>query len=165
MKGRFDQNLNLNCLEAQAMVRCRLEAGAEVAEAFPEVIEIVFDEKRGYGILMTLVTNADGSNLMSADDLMLKRKDRKFAALCYPQLKKLLEALVDIAAPFFEPCNIQAQILADGTPRMRLIDFEPVDKKLFPVAEWVPFIRQADLARRSKEFLKGLRELYELEDV
>lgn len=160
LKGRFDRELNLNCQEAEAMVRCRLCAGADVAAAFPEVIEIVFDEKRGYGILMNLITNADGSRMIRADNEMARRKDPAFAAMCYPKLESLLNALIEISAPFFEPANVQAQILADGSVKMRLIDFEPVDKKLIPVAELFPFVRRNDLRRRTDEFLKEVREKY-----
>ena len=165
LKSRFDRNMNLNCLEAEAMVRCRLDACAEVARAFPEVIEIVFDEVRGYGILMTLLENADGSRMIRADNEMARRNDRKFAAECYPRLKAFLENLIEISAPFFEPANIQLQYQADGSFQLRLIDFEPLDKKFIPAANWFSFIRRADLARRTKEFLKELRDKYELPDV
>ena len=160
VKGRFDRETNLNCLEAEAMVRCRLSAGADVAEAFPEVIEIVFDEKRGYGILMNLITNADGSRMIRAVYEMKQRNDPAFSARVYAQLESLLNALIDVSAPFFEPANVQAQILADGSVKLRLIDFEPVDKKLIPVSEWIPFVRRNDLRRRTDAFLQTLREKY-----
>ncbi len=162
LRGRFDRTQNLNCQEAEAMVQCRLTAGAEVAAAFPETIEIVFDEKRGYGILMNLLTNADGSPIIRADNAMWERKDPAFNAAVYPKLKSLLYALIDASAPFFEPANVQVQIQADGSPRLRLIDFEPVDKKFIHISEKLPFVRRADLARRTEKFLKGLRERFNL---
>ena len=160
LTGRFDRELNLNCQEAEAMVRARLCAGADVAAAFPEVIEIVFDEKRGYGILMNLLTNADGSRMIRADNEMARRKDPAFAAMVYPKLESLLNDLIEISAPFFEPANIQAQIQADGSVKLRLIDFEPIGKQFIPVTEWLPFVRRNDLRRRTDEFLKELREKY-----
>ena len=165
LRGRFDRTQNLNCQEAEAMVQCRLLAGAEVADAFPETIEIVFDEKRGYGILMNLLTNADGSPIIRADNAMAKRKDPAFNAAVYPKLKSLLYALINASAPFYEPANIQVQIQADGSPRLRLIDFEPVDKKLIHISEKLPFIRRADLARRTEKFLQELRDKFNLTDT
>ena len=160
--GRFDRRLNVNCLEAEAMEKYRHEAGPLVAAAFPEVVEVVFDERRGYGVLMSLVTNADGSLVVRTEYEMKKRGDTAFAARCCQQLEALLKELADASAPFFEPRNVQIQFLADGSTRLRLIDFEPVDKKLIPLTEVVPYMRRRNLQRKARAYLQDLRAEYGL---
>lgn len=160
--GRFDRRLNVNCLEAEAMEKYRHEAGPLVAAAFPEVVEVVFDERRGYGVLMSLVTNADGSLVVRTEYEMKKRGDTAFAARCCQQLEALLKELADASAPFFEPRNVQIQFLADGSTRLRLIDFEPVDKKLIPLTEVFPFMRRQNLQRKARAYLQDLRAEYGL---
>lgn len=162
--GRFDRRLNVNCLEAEAMEKYRHEAGPLVAAAFPEVVEVVFDEQRGYGVLMSLVTNADGSLVIRAEYEMKKRQDPRFSAQCCQQLEALLDELADASAPFFEPRNVQIQFLADGSTCLRLIDFEPVDKKFIPLAEVVPLIRRRNLQRKARAYLQELRAEYGLSE-
>lgn len=158
--ARFDRRRNVNCLEAEAMMRYRREAGPHVSAAFPEVVEVVFDEQRGYGVLMSLLANADGSKIIRVEYEMKKRRDPVFSAACCRQLKELFNELIAISAPFFEPANVQIQFLSDGSTRLRLIDFEPVDKKLIPIAEVVPFVRRKNLQRKTARYLRGLREKY-----
>ena len=155
--GRFNRRLNVNCLEADAMNKYRQEAGPLVASAFPETVEVVFDERRGYGVLMSCLTNADGSRVIRAEYEMAKRRDPAFAADCCRRLAALFEELIAAAAPFFEPANVQVQFRVDGTFRLRLIDFEPVDKKLVPITEWLPLARRLNLRRKADRYLDGLR--------
>ncbi len=158
--GRFDRRMNVNCLEAEAMNRYRREAGSLVAAAFPETVEVVFDERRGYGVLMSCLTNADGSRIIRAEYEMAKRRDPHFADACCRQLASLFEELIASSAPFFEPANVQVQFQSDGTFRLRLIDFEPIDKKLVPLAEWLPLARRINLRRKTDRYLEGLRKKY-----
>lgn len=158
--GRFDRRLNINCLEAEAMEKYRHAAGPAVAAALPEVVEVVFDERRGYGVLMSYLTNADGSSIDRATSEMARRTDRSFRVSCYYQISTLLGELIACSAPFFEPDNFDAQIQADGSVRVRMIDFEPVDKKFLPIAEWVPLVRRQNLLRKAILHLKGMREKY-----
>jgi len=155
--GRFNRRQNVNCLEADAMNRYRREAGPLVAAAFPETVEVVFDEHRGYGVLMSYLTNADGSRVIRAEYEMAKRRDPVFATDCCQCLAALFEELIASAAPFFEPANVQVQFRANGTFRLRLIDFEPVDKKLVPITEWLPLARRINLRRKTGRYLEGLR--------
>lgn len=157
---RFNRCRNINCLEAEAMEKYRRIAGPEVAAALPDVVEIVCDEQMGYGILMTFLRNADGSRMISADYEMARRNDPTFAHSCIRQISSLIDRLVACSAPFFEPDNFDAQIQDDGTPRIRLIDFEPTDKKLIPVGEWFSAIRRRNLKRKAVRYLNGLREKY-----
>ena len=158
--GRFDRRLNVNSLEAEAMNRYRREAGPLVAAALPETVEVVFDERRGYGVLMSCLRNADGSPIISAEYEMAKRRDPRFTADCCRRIAALVEELIASSAPFFEPSNVQVQFLSDGTFRLRLIDFEPVDKKLVPLGEWLPFARRINLRRKADLYLKQLRKKY-----
>ena len=162
--GRFNRRLNVNSLEADAMNRYRREAGPLVAAAFPETVEVVFDERRGYGVLMSCLANADGSRVIRAEYEMAKRRDPVFAAACCRRLAALFEELIAAAAPFFEPANVQVQFLSDGTFRLRLIDFEPVDKKLVPLAEWLPLARRMNLRRKADRYLAGLRRQHGVPD-
>ena len=158
--GRFDRRQNVNCLEAEAMNRYRQSAGPIVSAAFPETVEVVFDERRGYGVLMSYLTNADGSRIIRAEYEMEKRRDPVFADACCRQIAALFEELIAASAPFFEPANVQVQFLSDGSFRLRLIDFEPVDKKLVPLAEWLPLVRRVNLRHKAELYLETLREKY-----
>ena len=164
MSGRFDRRLNVNCLEADAMNRYRREAGPLVSAAFPETVEVVFDERRGYGVLMSYLRNADGTTIIRAEYEMAKRKDSRFTTACYRQLAALFEELIAASAPFFEPANVQVQFLSDGTFRLRLIDFEPVDKKLVPLAEWLPLVRRMNLRRKTGLYLENLRKKHGIQN-
>lgn len=153
---RFDRRHNINCLEAAAMEKYRSIAGPLLAAALPEVVEIVFDEKMGYGVLMTCLTNADGSPVVSADYEMARRNDALFAKSCHDQIKVLLEELISCSAPFFEPDNFEAQIQTDGSVRIRMIDFEPLDKKFIPIAECLPLWRRLNLRRKARAYLSKI---------
>lgn len=159
---RFDRRRNLNCLEANAMEEYRRLAGPAVAAALPETVEIVFDEKRGYGVLMSLLTNDDGTPVISADYEMAKRRDPVFVRSCLEQIKAILDELIACSAPFFEPDNFEAQVAGDGSVRIRMIDFEPCDKKFLPVAELLPTVRRMNLRRKAKEYLQRTAEKFDI---
>ena len=111
---------------------------------------------------MSLVTNADGALVIRTEYEMKRRGDTACAARCCRQLEALLNELADASAPFFEPRNVQIQFLANGSTRLRLIDFEPVDKKLIPLTEVVPFMRRRNLQRKARAYLQDLRAEYGL---
>lgn len=159
---RFNLRRNINCLEAEAMNRYRRIAGPAVAAALPEVVEIVFDEKLGYGVLMTYLTNADGTPVVSADYEMERRNDLLFTTSCYDQIKVLLKELISCSAPFFEPDNFEAQVQADGSVRIRMIDFEPRDKKFIPIAEYLPLWRRLNLQRKARTYLRKIADKFDI---
>lgn len=134
----------------------RLKGGTAVAAALPEVVETVYDPQLGYGVLMSYLTNADGSPVISAVYEMANRRDSAFSRACYGQIKRLLEDLVACSAPFFEPDNFQAQVMPDGGVRIRMIDFEPCDKKLIPLGEFVPLARRIHLRHKARRSLKKM---------
>lgn len=159
---RFSRQRNINCLEAEAMEKYRQLAGPAVAAALPEVVEVVFDERRGYGVLMSLLTNDDGTPVISADYEMAKRRDPVFVRSCLEQIKAILDELIACSAPFFEPDNFEAQVAGDGSVRIRMIDFEPCDKKFLPVAELLPTVRRMNLRRKAKEYLRRTAEKFDI---
>lgn len=153
---RFDRRHNINCLEAEAMEKYRVKAGPLLAAALPEEVEIVYDEKMGYGILMSMLRNADGTPVISVDYEIERRQNISFTRSCKAQMRSILDELIACAAPFFEPNNFEAQVVADGSVRVRIIDFEPCDKKFLPVAEYVGWLRRRNLRRKAAAYLNSI---------
>lgn len=129
-KDRFDPRRNLNCLEAEAMNRYRVLAGPRIAAALPEVVETVFDDEFGYGVVMSELKNADGSGVESVIIDMMSRKDSVYNRECFRRMRELVNDLIEVSAPFYEADNFVVQYRADGSFALRIIDFEPVGKKL-----------------------------------
>lgn len=151
LKDRFNRRRNLNCLEAEAMNRYRELAGPRIAAALPERVEIVLDEKLGYGVLMSELRNADGSGVKSSIIEMLERGDHDFARETFRAMREHLEDLIAVSAPFYESDNFVTQFLADGSWRLRIIDFEPVGKKLLSPERWFAPYRRWFVRRQSRK--------------
>ena len=158
---RFNRKRNINCLEAEAMEKYRVLAGPRVAAALPEVVEIVFDEERGWGVLMSELRNADGSGMRSSVfEAFDRRQDAVFVHGTFAAMRALIADLIAVSAPFYEGDNFVTQFAADGSWCLRIIDFEPLGKKFFAPERYLPFYRRWLIRRQSeKVFEKYLLRL------
>ena len=163
-KYRFDKNHNINCLEAEAMEKYRTLAGPRIAAALPEVVEIVFDEERGYGVLMSELKNANGSGVKSAVLEMINRpEDVAFHRATFDAMRVLMNDFIAIAAPFYEADNFVTQFAADGSWQLRIIDFEPQGKKLLSPERYLKFYRRWFVRRQcEKVFARQAKRLARL---
>ena len=160
-KYRFDLKRNINCLEADAMRRYRDLAGARVASALPEIVKIVRDEERGYGIMMDELRNADESGVKSVIKEMMERpQDVDFQKRAFAAMDELIDDLIAVSAPFYEVDNFVVQYATDGSWRLRIIDFEPVGKKLFSPERYWPWYRRLFIRRKRRQvFTRYLERL------
>ena len=164
-RRRFDININSSALEVAVYEDFWLKQSESIRARLPSVVERVFDERLGYGILETYYTNPDGTAIIPYEFEIKRQKSPIARREIYAQAKALLEELADIAAPFYEPGNFHTLIRPDGTFETKLVDFEPISKMAIPLVKFFPFFRRQTIRRKARHYLKHIRDTYGVKEV
>ena len=159
-RRRFDVRLNSSSLEVAAYENFWMRQSAAIREMLPPVVERVFDEKLGWGILETYYTNPDGKAIIPYEFEIERQTSMERRREIYGQAKAFLEELAKVAAPFYEPGNFHTLIRPDGGIETKLIDFEPISKMAIPLVQSCPWFRRLTIRRRARHYLKRIREKY-----
>lgn len=158
--ARFVWWANANYHEWRYHRRLRRELPPELFAAFPESVELVYSTSRGWGIVESLVTNADGT----APKRILEELTSKGTA---PDQRRellkataaLLDRLADHAVRFFDPPNLMVQWTGPKTFRLRITDFEPTCKTAVPGLSLIrPYVR-SKARRRNQRFFEQTETL------
>ena len=153
-RSRFDERRNTCCQEYRYWLELRTRLPSDLMAAFPSTMEQVCLPSRGWALIEELVVNADGSmprkfaeEWRSADS---QQRRSLFAAL-----NALKDKISRNAVRFYDPQTIIVQKCADGSFRLRIMDFEPISRLLIPVDE-IPLIRCFKVRRRfARYFLQN----------
>lgn len=152
-KTRYDEEKNTCAQEYRYYEDLKLKLPAELFAVFPEKVELVYDEKRGYALKESIVRNHDGSECKSFC-LYYHRSDRSTKEKLLEEFKKLILGLATYAVRFYDTQNILVQTVSDGSFRLRIVDFEPAARTLFPIDSLCPAISRMKVIRRAKRYLK-----------
>ena len=160
-KKRFDLKRNNSAQEVRVYERYMRTMPPEVTSKLPEVVELVFDDSLGYGILETYYTNPDGTAIIPYE-FEIRRQTPENREIIYAQAKELLEILIANSAFFYEPGNFHNRILSDGTIETKIIDFEPTSKLFIKIERIWPWWRRQLLRQKMNTYLTNLRRNYSI---
>lgn len=157
--ARFIPWLNANWQEWRYHRKLQRRLPADLLAAFPETVELAYSSERGWGIVESLVVNADGTPSRRILDEFPHIADPDMRRRAYEAASALLSRLAEHAVRFFDPPNLLVQWVDAATFRLRITDFEPNCKAVIPGLSLVrPYVRRKAL-RRSARFLSQLRPL------
>ena len=157
---RFDVRRNSSSREVEVYEKFWMRQPAAIREKLPPVVERVYDEKLGWGILETYYTNPDGTAIIPYEFEIKRQTSMERRREIYDQAKAFLEELAMVAAPFYEPGNFHTLIRPDGGIETKLIDFEPISKMAVPLVKFCPWLRRLTIRRKAQKYLKHIREKY-----
>ena len=161
---RFDVRRNSSLLEVAVYENFWMKQTPAIRARLPPVVERVFDEKLGWGILETYYTNPDGTAIIPYEFEIERQASMANRREIYRQAKEFLEELAQIAAPFYEPGNFHTLIRADGGIETKLIDFEPISKVTIPLVKFCPWLRRLTIRRKTRKYLRHIREKYGIDE-
>ncbi len=157
---RFSDKGNTSCQEWRYYMSLRKRLPPELLAVFPETLERILVSGRGWCLVEDVVTNADGSSPLkfqaasaAVGDLGLR--DRMLSAM-----KGLCESLAQHGVCFYDPQNVLVQWMADGTFRLRIVDFEPATRALIPLDKLCPALVRLKVRRRFKRYLKSFELIF-----
>lgn len=160
--SRFIARRNANCQEWRYHQALRGRLPPELFAAFPEVIEPVYSRVRGWGIIESLILNADGSPIKRVIAEMGRVPDVRLRRSLYAAAERLFAQLAEHAVCFYDPPNVMVQWTGPDAFRLRIVDFEPQGRALVPGLSAVrPYVRRK-VRRRCARYLKRLRETYSI---
>lgn len=158
--SRFIERRNANCQEWRYHHVLQNRLPPELFAAFPEVIEPVFSQVRGWGIIESLIQNVDGSPIRRVIAEMGRVSDERLRQRLYVAAEHLFAQLAEHAVCFYDPPNVMVQWTGPDTFLLRIVDFEPQGRALVPGLSAIkPYVR-SKVRRRCARYLKRLRETY-----
>ena len=157
---RFDVEKNSSSQEVAVYENFWMKQPPAIREKLPPVVERVFDEKLGWGVLETYYTNPDGTAIIPYEFEIKRQTSPERRREIHDQAKAFLEELAKVAAPFYEPGNFHTLIRPDGGIETKLIDFEPISKMAIPLVKFWPWLRRLTIRRKAQKYLKHIREAY-----
>ena len=107
--SRFCLWFNVNYHEACYHARLRKRLPPDLFAAFPEQMRMVFSRKRGWGVIESLIENADGSAIRPVAVEMREAEDRALCERLYQAMAKLFDQLAEHSVCFYDPPNTMVQ--------------------------------------------------------
>jgi len=153
-KCRFDRKRNTCAAEYDCFQELKARLPARLLAVFPEKIELVADDKRGWCLVESEVCNHDGSSPKGfAEVYWQSGGDRRRELLA--RFKDLMLDLAKYRVRFFDPPNVLVQTLGPGGEfRLRIVDFEPSSRTLIQLDRLFPVLASLKLKRRVRRFLR-----------
>jgi hypothetical protein len=121
---------------------------------------MVFSRKRGWGVIESLIENADGSAIRPVAVEMRETEDRALRERLYQAMAKLFDQLAEHSVCFYDPPNTMVQWTGPNEFRLRIVDFEPMGRALIPGLSLIPIYVRYKVRRRCTRYLKRMRESY-----
>ena len=131
----------------------------DLARVFPEHTEPVHCLEKGWGIIETLILNADGSLPKTVTKELKNSQNPKQCLVIYQETEHLLQRFAEYGVRFFDLSNILVQWLEDGTFRLRVADFEPDCRAIIPGLSHIGFYVRCKIRRRTTRYLAMLRNI------
>ncbi len=150
---RHDERRSACCREHRYREALRKTLPPYVFAAFPEEMEAVHLPRRGWAVVETRVSNADGSPCERFTSVYRRTADARAKERLLGEFTALVESLSAYAVRFYDHQNIVVQFLGDGSFRLRIVDFEPTSRTLVPVDSLCPAMVRAKARRRARRYL------------
>lgn len=161
-RKRFDLRNNACAQEVRRYESFWLKQSQAIRDKLLPRVELVFDPEWGYGILETYFTNPDGTAIIPYEFEIKRQTSKETQREILRQAEELLDVLAKVSAPFYEPGNFHSLLLPDGRVETKIVDFEPTPKTAIPIEKHFAFWRRMKLRRKTRRYLKHIRETYEL---
>lgn len=156
--GRYLHLANINYREWRYHCRLKRRLPQEVMSVFPEYVKPVYDKDKGWGIVETLIRNADGSLSRTVIDEITRTNDPELARRIYSATELLFRRLAEYGVCFFDPRgNVLAQWTGSGNFRLRIADLEPYCRAGIPGLAKIRLYVQCKIRRRAARYLRKLR--------
>lgn len=157
--GLLCRAANVNYHEWQYHQHLLRHLPKELASVFPEHTEPVHCREKGWGIIETLILNADGTQPRTVSEELKASNDAAECLRIYRETDLLLQRFVESGIRFFDPPNILVQRTGNGAFRLRIADFEPDCRALIPGLAHVGFYVRSKVRRRAARYLAVLRKI------
>ena len=131
----------------------------DIVDAFPEHTEAVYCREKKWGIIETLILNADGTLPRSVAEELKASQDAALCLRIYQETERLLQRFVEHGVRVFDPPNLLVQWTGDGAFRLRIADFEPNCRALIPGLAYIGFYVRGKVRRRAVRYLDKLRNI------
>ena len=150
--ARFDERKNTSCQEWRSYQELKAKLPQELFASFPETLERVLVPSFGWCLVENLIVNADGSPVQKFAPVY-RNADESLKKRLLAVLLALRDGLMRHAVRFYDPQNVMVQFAADGSFRLRIIDFEPATRTWIPIDTLLPAITRRKCARRFRRFI------------
>jgi hypothetical protein len=158
--ARFCRWTNVNYQEWRYLQTLRQRLPAELLAVFPERLEPAYSAQKGWGLVESLILNADGTSARPLMVEMASVSDPDLRLRLFTGAALLFEELARHSVCFFDPPNVLVQWAGPDTFRLRIADFEPQCRALIPgLSSIKPYVR-SKVRRRGRRFLVEVRARY-----
>ena len=150
---RFNERRNTCCQEYRYWLSLKKRLPSKLMSAFPTTIEQICIPNHGWALVEELVVNADATPVRKfAEEWQFA--DGQTKTMLLASYNALADALASHAVRFYDPPNVLAQRLADGSFRLRITDFEPASRLFFPI-DAIPAVARLKIRRRFARHLRN----------
>ncbi|MDD3546482.1 MAG: hypothetical protein PHG96_14150 [Kiritimatiellae bacterium] len=157
MIGRYLWFANINYREWRYHCKLARRLPKDVMAVFPEHVQLVFSKEKGWGVVETLIRNADGSLSRTVIDEMTLADDPVLARRVYHETERLFRQLAEYGVCFFDPRgNVLVQWIAPSVFRLRIADLEPYCRAGIPGLANIRLYVQCKIRRRAARYLSRL---------
>ena len=150
---RFDERRNICCLEQQYWSELKRRLPEDLMSAFPTTIEMVLVATRGWCEVEERVVNADGSPVMKIHEAWVQA-DELLRKKILDAFDTLMAKLAKWSVRMFDPQSLFVQKMADGSIRLRILDFEPVSRTFFALENLSSAVVRMKIRRRFSRYRK-----------
>jgi hypothetical protein len=163
--GRHFRTLNINYREWRYHRGLKQRLPADLLALFPEHIEPVYCATRGWGVLESLILNADGTLPRRILEELTALSNPVLALRLYQESERLFDRLEKHSVCFFDLPNVLVQWTGTDTFRLRIVDFEPTSRALVPgLILFRPYVRRK-IRRRSRRYLMRMKKVLSAKGV
>lgn len=151
---RYDEHRNTCCQEYRHWLKLKKRLPADLMAVFPSEMEKVLLPSRGWALVEELVLNADGSVPKKFVEEWWRDGNEHCRDDFVAEYRRLGDEFARHVVRFYDPPNIFAQRMNDGSIRLRITDFEPASRLFVPV-DMVPAIARIKIRRRFARHLRN----------
>ena len=157
---RFSDAGNTSCQEWRYHEVLKKRLPPDLLEVFPETLVRVMVPGRGWCLVEEEILNADGTPARKFHEAYGFALDPKIRASLLKTMKGLCDGLARHAVRFYDPQNVLVQWKADGTFRLRIVDFEPASRAIIPLDRFFPALVGCKVRRRFARYLKSFDMIF-----
>ncbi len=164
-KWRHSRTKNTNCQEYDYWVKLKASLPSDLFAVFPEHMELVCLDDRGWALVETRFRNRDGSDLKPILEELAVLEDRALKGRLVAAFESLCVRLAEHAVKFYDPPNVLVEWMSEDSFRLRIADFEPANRVLIPLFTNSRFYIRLRVLRRARRYAKLLHHFLGPEDV
>lgn len=154
---RFSRRLNVNRQEWRYHGELRQRLPADLLSVFPEKVAPVFSPELGWGVVESLILNADGTVARKITQELPRIEAPALRLRVYREAERLLEGFARHDVRFYDLSNLLLQWTGTDSFRLRVADFEPCGRGLPALLTACGWYSRLKLRRRTARFLARLR--------